>query len=128
LVSEGILEGIKFALLNPKEAVERHLKEHAELAIGKNARQYVDLGVGMGNVIVLAPEAMEHGIGYTDLAKIDEQAKLVKQYLGSPGARDPPAAATFCSNNHVGKYTLTTAQWEEIRANTTYYAKLLGKA
>jgi hypothetical protein len=46
-VVQGILEGIKFMLLNPQEAMERHLKEHQELAIGKNGKLYVELGLGM---------------------------------------------------------------------------------
>ena len=127
-VQGGIIEGMKFMLLNPQEAMERHLKEHEELAIGKNGKLYVELGVGMTRAIMTAPESIEHGLGYTDLAKIDQQAKVVKQYAAAPADRDPPAAETFCTNNDVGKVTLTTAEWDEVRASTPKYAKLLGKA
>ena len=51
----GILEGMKFMLLNPQEAMERHLKEHEELAIGKNGKLYVELGLGMTRAIMMAP-------------------------------------------------------------------------
>src|SRR5215469_4490870 len=46
-VEIAILEGLKFMLLNPQEAMERHLKEHEELGIGKNGKLYVELGLGM---------------------------------------------------------------------------------
>ena len=127
-VETGILEGMKFMLLNPQEAMERHLKEHEELALGKNGKLYVELGMGMTRAIMTAPESIQNGLGYTDLAKIDEQAKVVKQYASAPNDRDPPAAATFCTNNDIGKVTLTTAEWDQVRASTQKYVKLLGKA
>src|SRR5215467_373310 len=99
-VHMGILEGMKFMLLNPQEAMERHLKEHEELALGKNGKLYVELGMGMTRAIMKAPESMEHGVGYTDLAKIDEQAKVVKQYAAKSGDRELPGAAAFCSNGN----------------------------
>jgi hypothetical protein len=71
---------------------------------------------------------MEHGLGYTDLAKIDEQAKAVKQYAGAPNDREPPKAETFCSNNAADKVILTPAQWDEVRSSTQKYVKFLGKA
>ena len=127
-VQMGILEGMKFMLLNPQEAMERHLKEHEELAIGKNGKLYVELGLGMTRAIMTAPELIQHGLGYTDLAKIDAQAKIVKQYAAAPNDREPPKADTFCSNNDIGKVTLTAAEWDRVRSDSQKYAKLLGKA
>jgi NitT/TauT family transport system substrate-binding protein len=127
-VQEGILEGMKFMLLNPQEAMERHMKEHEELALGRNGKLYVELGMGMTRAIMMAPESIENGLGYSDLAKIDAQAKIVKQYAAASNDRDPPAASTFCSNNHIGKVTLTKTEWDQVRASTQQYGKLLGKA
>src|SRR5437899_9788280 len=76
-VQEGILEGMKFMLLNPQEAMERHIKEHEEIALGKNGKLYVELGLGMTRAIMTAPESIQHGLGYTDFAKIEEQSKIV---------------------------------------------------
>jgi NitT/TauT family transport system substrate-binding protein len=126
-VVEGILEGLKFMLLNPQEAMERHLKEHQELAIGKNGKLYVELGLGMTNAIMIAPESMQHGLGYTDFVEIDKQARFVKQYAAASIDPDPPKANTFCSNDNANKVTLTAAEWEQVRSNGQKYAKLLGK-
>ena len=76
----------------------------------------------------MAPESMQHGLGYTDLAKIDQQAKIVKQYAAKPGDKDPGKAETFCSNNHVGEVTLTPAQWDYVKSSTAKYRDLLGDA
>lgn len=126
-VQLGILEGMKFMMLNPQEAMERHLKEHPELALGKNGKLYVELGVGMTSAVMVAPESIKNGLGYTDFAKIDEQARIVKQYASSPNDREPPMAETFCSNGSVGKVTLTEVEWDRVRANTKKYTALLGK-
>lgn len=127
-VEAGILDGMKFTLLNPQEAIERHMKEHQELEIGKNGKLYVELGLGMTRAIMMAPESMEHGLGYTDLSKIDAQAKIVKEYAGKPNDPDLPPAASFVTNNDVGKVTLTQAEWDQVKASTQQYAKLLGQA
>jgi NitT/TauT family transport system substrate-binding protein len=126
-VQMGILEGMKFMLLNPQEAMERHLKEHEELALGKNGKLYVELGMGMTRAIMMAPESIEHGLGYTDFAKIEAQGKIVKQYASGPNDRELPKVDTFCSNEALGKVTLTAAEWDQVRSSTQKYVKLLGK-
>jgi ABC-type nitrate/sulfonate/bicarbonate transport system substrate-binding protein len=125
-VQAGINEGMKFMLLNPKEALERHLNEHEELALGKNGKLYVELGMELTRAIMMAPESVEHGIGYTDLGKIDAQAKVVRQYAAQPTDRDPPAAETFFSNNQADQVTLTPAEWDQVKSSTAKYRELLG--
>lgn len=127
-VQMGILEGMKFMLINPQEAMERHLKEHEELALGKNGKLYVELGMGMTRAIMMAPESIEHGLGYIDYAKIEEQGRIVKQYASAPNDRELPKADGFCSNDTAGKVTLSAAEWEQVRSSTQKYVKLLGKA
>lgn len=127
-VVAGILEGLKFMLLYPQEAIERHLKEHPELAIGKNGKLYVELGVGMTSAIMIAPESVGNGLGYTDFGQIDKQASFVKKYAAASVDREPPKANTFCSNDAVKNMNLTTSEWEQARTNSQKYLKLLGKA
>jgi NitT/TauT family transport system substrate-binding protein len=126
-VQSGIIEGMKFMLLNPTEAMERHMKEHEELALGKTGKLYVELGMGMTRAIMMAPESIEHSVGYTNISKIDEQARTVEQYAMKPGDPGPPQADKFVSNNDAGKVTLTRAQWDEVKSSTQEYAKLLGQ-
>src|SRR5258706_6181393 len=118
---------MKFALLNPEETIERHLKEHEEIAISKNGKLFTELGVGMVSVCMPAPESREHGRGYTDLTKVDAQAKLVKQYTGAPTDPEPPPVDGYASNEFIGKVALTPTEWDAVRAKTRKYAELLGR-
>jgi NitT/TauT family transport system substrate-binding protein len=124
-VQAGIVDGMKFMLLDPQQAMERHMKEHPELALGTNGKLYVELGLGMTRAIMMAPESMDHFVGYTDLGKIDAQAKVVKQYTGKPGDHDLPTAESFVTN--IGNVTLTKAEWNQVKSSTKKYAALLGE-
>jgi NitT/TauT family transport system substrate-binding protein len=124
-VQAGIAEGMKFTLLHPEEAMERHIKAHPELALGKNGKLYVELGEGLTRAIMIAPESINHGLGYTDTDKVDQQAKIVKQYIGKPGDHDLPKADAFVTNTRA--VTLTSAEWQQVKASTKKYATLLGQ-
>ena len=52
----------------------------------------------------------------------------MKQYAATAKDREPPPAASFCSNDQAGKVTLTAAEWDQVRASTQKYAKLIGRA
>ncbi len=124
-VQEGLEEGMKWTMLNPEEAVERHLKEHPELAIGKNGKLFTELGVGMIAVCNTVPETEKNGVGYTDLRQLDVQAKLVRQYTGKPEDPEPPAAEKYATNFKNGSVQLSAAEWQTVKAKTGKYAKLL---
>jgi ABC-type nitrate/sulfonate/bicarbonate transport system substrate-binding protein len=127
-VQDGLIEGMKFVLLNPEETIERHLKEHEEIAISKNGKLFTELGVGMVSVCMTGPESRENGLGYTDLKKLEAQAKLVRQYTGKPDDKDPPPVESYASNELVGKLKLTQEEWTTVQAKTRKYAAMLGKA
>lgn len=124
-VQAGIAEGMKFMLVNPEEALARHLKEHEELALGKNGKLFVELGLQMTRAIMMAPESIEHGLGYTDFGKVDAQAKIVKTYAAKPTDRDAAPAATFCTNQ-VDPVKLTSTEWAQVKSSTEKYRELLG--
>ena len=92
-------------VLEPKK-----LKGRWHELFGNDNPIHVELGMGMTRAIMTAPESVEHGIGYTDLAKIDQQAKTVKQYAATAKDRDPPPAASFCSNDQAGKVAKINAK------------------
>jgi NitT/TauT family transport system substrate-binding protein len=127
-VQEGLEEGMKWAMLNPEETVERHLNEHPELATGKNGKLFTELGVGMIAVCNTAPECERFGVGYTDLKKLADQAKLVKQYTGKADDPEPPAPERYAVNFPNGAVKLSAAEWQSVKAKTGKYAELLSKA
>ena len=125
--SEGMLEGLKFSLLNPEETIERFLKEHEEIALSPNARLFAELGLGLNMVQTIAAESVDHKLGYTDLADMERQAKLVREFIGADTDAPPPAVATYASNDYVGDVRLTPAEWQTVKANAVPYATHLGR-
>jgi NitT/TauT family transport system substrate-binding protein len=124
-VQAGLEEGMKWTMLNPQEAVERHLKEHEELAISKNGKLFTELGVGMIAVCNTTPETEKNGIGYSDFKSLDDQAKLVRQYTGKPTDAEAPPADKYAINFKNGAVQLSAAEWQMVRGNTAKYAAML---
>ena len=122
----GLLEGQKYALLNPEEAVERHLKEYPEIAATNKGKLYTELGVGMINANLVTEETMKHSIGYTDLAKMSEQVKLVRKFVAKKDDPSPPPVESFCTNEYIGNVTLTPDEWQTVRAKARSYGEILG--
>jgi hypothetical protein len=114
-------------MLNPQEAVERHLKEQEELAITKNAKLFTELGIGMLSSINITPETEQNGLGYTDVDKIDQQAKQVVLYTGKPDDTPPPAK-DYVINVPDAMPKLTTEEWRIVRERSKPYAQMLGRA
>ena len=127
-VQAGMMDGLKWTMLNPEEAVERHLKEQQELAISKNAKLFTELGVGMLSSINIVPETEQNGLGYTDFDKIDQQAKQVVLYTGKPDDPPPPPAKDFVINLPEAMPKLTSDEWQTVRERSKSYAKMLGRA
>ena len=125
-VQAGLMEGLKWSMLNPEETVERHLKEQQELAITKNAKLFTELGVGMVAAINVAPEAEMHGLGYTDVQKIEQQSKLVQKSILKPNDPAPKPVDSYVVNLPHGVVTLTSAEWKMVREKTAQYSKMLG--
>ena len=122
----GLLEGQKHALLNPEEAVERHLKEYPEITATTKGKLYTELGVGMINANLVTEETMKHSIGYTDLDKMREQVKLVRKFVAKKEDPSPPPVESFCTNDLIGKVTLTPDEWKTARDKARSYGKILG--
>jgi NitT/TauT family transport system substrate-binding protein len=127
-IEAGLMDAMKWTMLNPEEAVERHMKEHPEIALSKNGKLFTELGVGMVVVANMAPETEQHGLGYTDLAKLADQAKLVRQYTGKPEDANPPAVETYASNLPKTQVALSAAEWASVKSKNAKYAQLLGRS
>ena len=118
-VQMGILEGMKFMLLNPQEAMERHLKEHEELATRQerkavcrawprhDARHHDGAGIdGAWSRLYRSCQDRRAGEGRETVCR------------GARTTVSPPKAETFCSNNAVGKVTLTAAEWDQVKSTS----------
>jgi len=121
--SEGMLEGLKFSLLNPKETIDRFLNEQEEIALTRNARLFAEIGLGIAMAQAIAPEAVDHALGYTDLDKMAEQAALVHASFSSEQSTTIPPVPQYASNDLIGKITLTPPEWAQVRESAAPYTK-----
>ena len=124
---QGVLEGLKFSLLNPDETIKLHLKGAPELAATDTGEEYARLGMGIMQVTMLADEAMKHSLGYGDMASIEKQVATIKQYVASPEDRAIKADEVY-TNKYIGNVTLTDAEWDQVRKNNEKIAAIMGKA
>ena len=125
--SEGMLEGLKFSLLNPKETIDRFLQEQEEIALTRNARLFAEFGLGIATAQAVAKESTEHALGYTDLKKLGEQAALVQECFSSEKSVTIPPMAEYASNDLIGNVTLTAPEWDQVRTNAAPYAKYVAR-
>ena len=125
--TQGLMEGIKFSLLNPEETIDRFLREVPEVAATDNGRRTAELGQSIFQVTMLADEPMKHSIGYSDLDKVNGMAEGINKAVGEAGAKVPPVESYY-TNKYIGDVKLTAAEWAKVTENNLKVAKMMGKA
>jgi len=65
-MTAGLCEGVKFALLNPKETIEIMFKEVPELKLASTAQEQIEIGMGVWSSNYVSKEAMEQGVAWAD--------------------------------------------------------------
>jgi ABC-type nitrate/sulfonate/bicarbonate transport system substrate-binding protein len=124
---QGLLEGLRYSLLNPEESVDIFLKAVPEVAATNAGRETTRLGMSIFQVTMLADEAIRNRIGYSDLETVRPMAGNVEKYVAAPGERAPPVERWY-SNDLIGDFKLTEAEWTQVRKNNAKVAQMMGKA
>src|SRR6516225_3509501 len=109
---DGLLEGLKFAYLNPEKAIELHVESLKEFQGGAPAtREVLFYGQEVGTSLGFVPSFKEHGLGTIDpqLAELTRQS--VETYMG---IKNIPPAKELYTNQFVGSVKLTPAEWAEV--------------
>lgn len=125
-VTDALVEGLVYAMNDPEAGVDIFLKEVPEVAITKGGKENATISQGLMHYTVVAPEAEQHAIGYTDMAKAAGMVDMVMEY-GAPKDAKRPDPATLFTNQFVsdaGK--LSPAQWAAVKKNVAEYAAILG--
>ena len=125
-ITEGLHEGQRHALLNPDEAIERHLKEHPEIAMSDNGKIFTEIGVGMINANLTNEVTQKHSLGYSDISSIGNQIGLVKKFVAETKDAALPATESYCSNEFIGNVTLSAEEWRSVERRSRKYAEMLG--
>lgn len=124
-MTEALLEAAAFQLREPERALDMFVKQVPEIGITAGGRENARLSQGLMQATMLAPEAIENGLGFTDMAKWNAMTDLVMEY-GAPADAKRPNTATIISNNFAGKVKLTAAEWAAQRTRLAPFGAMLG--
>jgi NitT/TauT family transport system substrate-binding protein len=120
-MTEGLCEGVKFALLKPDETIELLFKEVPEMKLASSAKEQLHIGLGVWASNYVTKEAMEHGVGYADPAAYAKMTDLIVAAAGSTGDKKPDPASLF-TNELAGKVKLSESEWKTVKSSTSKYA------
>ncbi|MBJ3775628.1 ABC transporter substrate-binding protein [Acuticoccus mangrovi] len=123
-VVEGLTEAIAFTMTDPEESTELFFKAVPEMALNQNGKEFARIGLGMWQYAIAQPEAIDHAIGYGDPTIYTDMIDLVMTYNGTPEMTKPAVEDVF-TNDYVGSQTLTTEQWDAVKARVSEFGKLL---
>jgi NitT/TauT family transport system substrate-binding protein len=121
---DGLMEALKFTMLDPEEALNIFLKQVPELALAPHARDEARVGVGIMIYTVARDIVRQHGLGYIEPKDYDTMADMVMQYLANPG--DPrPDVTQLMTNQFVGGIKLSPTEWETAQKNAAEFRAYL---
>jgi len=122
-VTSGLMQAVKFTMLNPDEAVKLFLKQVPETALTPSGPGQTRMGLGIFNVSMLH-DPLKHGVGYTAPEDYQTMTDLVMKYIASPGDT-PPRLSELFSNDLIGKVQLTPDEWSAADAKAEPFRKFL---
>jgi ABC-type nitrate/sulfonate/bicarbonate transport system substrate-binding protein len=123
-VTDALLEAAVLQLKEPEQALDMFIKQVPEIGITQGGRENARLSQGLMQFTIIAPEAMNNGLGWTDMARWTEMTDLVMEF-GAPGDAKRPATEAIITNRFAGKRKLTTAEWQALRGSLGEFAQML---
>lgn len=123
---DGILESVLYTLKNPEESLEILYKDQPEIALAKGGKDNARISQGLAQATMLADEAVNNGLGYSDIGKVADMIKLASQAGALPADGKLPVAEELVSNRFAGKIKLAADDLALIRGNVAPYLKMIG--
>lgn len=124
-VTEALMEAAALQLREPDRAVDLFIRQVPEIGITQGGRENARLSQGLMQWTMLAPEAMQNGLGFMDMAKWNAMTDLVMEF-GAPPEAKRPATEALVTNRFVGRVKLTEAEWAAQRTRLAPFGAMLG--
>lgn len=124
-VNEALIEGLAYAMKDPEAGIDIFVKEVPEIGITAGGRSNARISQGLMHYTMIAPEAENNSLGYTDMTKAGEMVDLVMEF-GAPKDAKKPEVNDLFTNELVGTVRLTPEEWNTVRKNVAEYARILG--
>lgn len=111
-VVESLMEGLKYAYLNPEKAIDLHVESLKEFQGGSPAtREVLMFGQEIGTSLGFVPSFKSGGLGFMDPDLVAATRESVETYMDIKTI--PPVAKLF-SNQFIGSVKLTDAEWSQV--------------
>lgn len=124
-ITDALMEAVAPQLREPDRALDMFIRQVPEIGITSGGRQNASLSQGLMQWTMLAPEAIDNGLGHTDLAKWNAMTDLVMEF-GAPADAKRPDTAAIISNRFAGRIKLTPAEWAAQRTRLAPFGTMLG--
>jgi NitT/TauT family transport system substrate-binding protein len=125
---DGLMEAIAFVVRNEAEGQKIFLQEVRELSMTKSGPEYTRLGMEVFQFSLMSdPTPKEKGLGWSDMAKLEQMSDLISKYLLKDPGPNPELSKLF-TNRFVGKVKLSNADWTTARQRIDATYKMLKPA
>jgi ABC-type nitrate/sulfonate/bicarbonate transport system substrate-binding protein len=114
--TEGLLQGLRAALLDPAEAVKLFFKQVPEMAVLATGREQIRVGNGILTYTCSREIVEKNGLGWMSPEDFETMGDMVMKYLASPGDKRPDVPKLF-TNRFAGVVKLTPAEYAAARQN-----------
>ncbi|MBV9551821.1 MAG: ABC transporter substrate-binding protein [Alphaproteobacteria bacterium] len=114
---EGLLQGLKAALLDPAEAISVFFKQVPELALAAQAKEQTRVGTGIMSFVSAREAIKSHGMGYIEVKDYEAMTDLVMKYIAKPEYKRPDTASIM-TNKFTGGIKLSEAEFAQAQKNS----------
>ena len=123
-MTTALLEGLSYQLREPEKSIDILLQVIPELGVTASGRDNARISQGLLQSTIVAPEAMQHCLGWTDPGRWNDTVDLTMTYALPAGVARPDVGGVT-QNRFVGGQTLTPQQWESAKTGLVKYEKML---
>ena len=121
----GLIEAMKFTLLDPAAAQEIFFKEVPEMAMVTQAKERLRVGLGIWMVQAMYAPARTNGLGFGDPADYAKMIDLVMTNIATDPKDKRPEQDAILTNRFTGKVKLSDAEWAKAEGAVTEFKAVL---
>jgi NitT/TauT family transport system substrate-binding protein len=118
---DGMMEGLKATMLDPKAAIDILFKAVPELKLAPQMAEQIRVGTGLMIFVSARETVTTKGMGYIDPGDFTAQTDLVMKYLAKPDDKRPDVASMM-SNKFVGGTKVSEAEFATVQKNCAEFS------
>jgi ABC-type nitrate/sulfonate/bicarbonate transport system substrate-binding protein len=120
----SLLEALAYQLREPEKSIDILVKEVPEIGMTSGGVDNANLSQGILQSTILAPEAIENGLGWTSPDRWKDTVALTMKYAVPPNTPEPDLSLLPKNNSTYPK--LTSAEWDKLKSSLAPFEKMLG--